>query len=117
MAQADGETPAALVRGFLGSLLKVALIASDAKGISWRQEAASQHAAILARRDEMANLKLDGLWWLAVGDAETPELRAQADHIEYGQPKVCPFTLAEIVASDFDIDRAVQHLRETAATG
>jgi hypothetical protein len=114
---ADTETPAALVRGFLASLMKAALIADDGKGLAWRQDAARRHEAICRRAGEMADLKLDGLWWLAVGDAETPELREQADRIEYGQPKVCPFALAELIAPDFDIDRAVQHLRETAATG
>jgi hypothetical protein len=117
MDEADGATPAALVRGLLASLMKAALISGDAEGLPFRREAARLHAALAARPEQVASLKLDGLWWLAVGDAETPELRNRADRIEYGQPKVCPFTLAELTAPDLDLDRAVQRLRETAATG
>lgn len=117
MTATDPDSPAALVRGFLSSLMKAALISDDHEGQHWRGEAARQREAILTQTGDLSALKLDGIWWMAVADAETPEMRERADKIEYGQPKICPFTLDEITAPEFDIDRAVQHLRETAATG
>ena len=113
----DADSHAALLRGFLASLMKAALISDDAAGQDFRAEATRRRQAFLARDGEMPPLKLDGIWWLAVGDAETPEMRERADRIEYGQPKTCPFTLDELTAPDFDTDRAVQRLREAAATG
>lgn len=112
------ETPAALVRAFLATLMKAALTSDDRHGFAWRREAAGLRTAIAAADPAaLEPLKIDGLWWLAVGDAEVPELQAEEGKIEWGQPKTCPFGLAEIAAPDFDIDVAVQHLRETAATG
>ena len=117
MTATDPDSPAALVRGILASLMKAALISDDHEGQRWRAEAVRQREALLAKGGDLSTLKLDGIWWMAVADAETPEMRERADRIEYGQPKTCPFTLDAITARDFDIDRAVQHLRETAATG
>ena len=113
----DPETPASVVRGMLASLMKAALISSDAQGMQWRGEAGRFHQALVARSGELGNLKIDGLWWLAVNDAETPELEASEGQIQWGQPKTCPFTIDEIAAPDFDINGAVQRLRETASTG
>ncbi|WP_375410369.1 hypothetical protein [uncultured Methylobacterium sp.] len=117
MNETDPDSPAGLVRGVLASLMKAALISDDHEGQHWRGEAARQREALLARGGDLSALKLDGIWWMAVADAETPEMRERADRIEYGQPKTCPFTLDALTAADFDVDRAVQHLRETAATG
>lgn len=117
MDHADGASPAALVRGCLASLMKAALISDDVQSLHWRQDAARLRHGLVAGSGDLSNLKIDGLWWLAVGDAEAPDLRERESQVEFGQPKICPFTLAELTAPDFDIDRAVQHLRETAATG
>lgn len=117
MDATDTDSPAALVRGCLASLMKAALTSDDHDSQRWRQEAARQREAVAARSGDLGHLKLDGLWWLAVGDAEAPGLRERADRIEYGQPKICPFTLDEITAPDFNVDRAVQRLRESASTG
>ncbi|WP_246696819.1 hypothetical protein [Methylobacterium planeticum] len=106
------------MRAFLADLLKAALTSNDQHSQTWRREAAALRAKILGLdATALEPLKMDGLWWLAIGDAETPELRPEEGQIEWGQPKICPFTRAAITAADFDIDRAVQHLRETAATG
>ena len=113
----DSPAPASLVRGLLASLMKAALISSDAQGMQWRDEATRLQRAIAGRSDELGNLKIDGLWWLAVNEAEAPELEASEGQIQWGQPKTCPFTIDEIASQDFDINHAVQHLRETASTG
>lgn len=117
MVEPAPGTPAALVRSFLANLMKAALTADDQHSQAWRQKAKHLRQQMLAVRSDLENLKIDGLWWLAIGDAEAPELRSEEKMIEWGQPKICPLTFAEICAPEFDIDRAVQHLRETAATG
>ncbi|GJE43836.1 hypothetical protein [Methylobacterium soli] len=117
MVEPAPGTPAALVRRLLANLLKAALTADDRHSLAWRQEARRIRSQLMANPSALERLKIDGLWWLAIGDAEAPELRAEEKMIEWGQPKICPITIAEISASDFDVDRAVQHLRETAATG
>jgi hypothetical protein len=117
MVEPAPGTPAALVRGFLANLMKAALTADDQHGQAWRQKARHLRRQILATPSALENLKIDGLWWLAIGDAEAPELRSEGKMIEWGQPKICPITFAEICAPDFDVDRAVQRLRESAATG
>lgn len=117
MTATDPATPVTLMRGVLAGLMKAALISDDHEGQRWRQDAVRQRETLLSRNADLSELKLDGIWWLAVGDAETPDLRERADRVEYGQPKICPFTLDELTAEDFDVDRAVQRLRETAATG
>ncbi|MCJ2012047.1 hypothetical protein [Methylobacterium sp. J-076] len=113
----DVATPASLVRGFLSSLMKAALISKDAQGMQWRDEATRLQRLIVERSGELGNLKIDGLWWLAVNDAETPELEASEGQIQWGQPKTCPFTISELSSKEFNISYAVQHLRETASTG
>lgn len=117
MVEPAPGTPAALVRSFLANLMKAALTADDTRSQAWRQKARHLRQQMLAVPTGLENLKIDGLWWLAVGDAEAPELQAEEKMIEWGQPKICPFTLVEIQAPEFDVDRAVQHLRETASTG
>ncbi|GJD93172.1 hypothetical protein [Methylobacterium iners] len=117
MVEPAPGTPAALVRSFLAHLMMAALTADNQHSLAWRQKAKHLRQQMLAIPGALATLKIDGLWWLAIGDAEAPELRAEEKMIEWGQPKACPFTLTEICEPEFDVDRAVQRLRETAATG
>ncbi len=50
-------------------------------------------------------------------EAEAPEFRDAESQVEFGFPALCPFRLDELTASNFDVDRAVDHLRKSAATG
>ncbi|WP_128560578.1 hypothetical protein [Methylobacterium crusticola] len=118
MDEATAPKPADLVRAFLANLMKAALTSNDAHSLAWRTEAARLRGEIVhSDPGALARLKLDGLWWLAVGDAESPDLRPEEGQIEYGQPKTCPFTLEEITAAAFDVDLAVDRLIKSAATG
>ncbi|MFE1603329.1 hypothetical protein [Methylobacterium sp. ID0610] len=118
MTADDAHKPAELVRAFLANLQKAALTSNDQHSFEWRQEARQLRDRILtADPAALARLKIDGLWWLALTDAETPELRPEEGQIEFGQPKRCPFTLVEIAAPDFDVDQAVNRLLKSAATG
>jgi hypothetical protein len=114
----DTQKPADLVRAFLANLQKAALTSDDQHSLEWRQDARQLRAQIMAADPAaLTRLKIDGLWWLALADAEAPELRPEQGRIEFGQPKQCPITLAEIAAPEFDVDRAVERLVKSAATG
>jgi hypothetical protein len=106
------------VRAFLANLQKAALTSNDQHSLEWRQEARQLRDRIMAADPAaLAQLKIDGLWWLALTDAEVPELRPEQGRIASGQPKQCPITLAEITAPEFDVDKAVERLVKSAATG
>ena len=89
MVEPAPGTPAALVRGFLANLMKAALTADDTRSQAWRQKAKHLRQQMLAVPTGLENLKIDGLWWLAVGDAEAPELQSEEKMIEWGQ-RSCP---------------------------
>lgn len=105
------------LRHLLANLVKAALMGDDRASLLWREEARQDHARIAADPDSVQALKIDGMWTLAVGDAEGPEFREAEGQVEFGLPALCPFTLAEIAAPDLDIDRAVERIRKSAATG
>lgn len=105
------------VRSLLSSLVKAALMGDDRASLLWREEARQSHARIAADPSAVATLKIDGMWTLAVGDAEAPEFREAEGQVEFGLPALCPFTLEEITAPDLDIDAAVERIRGSAATG
>ncbi len=67
--------------------------------------------------DALDRLKLDGLWWQALGDATTPELRPEEGQIEFAQPTTCPIAIPEIVSAEVAIDALVDRLVKSAATG
>lgn len=105
------------LRHLLASLVKAALMGDDRASLLWREEARQDHARIAADSEAVRALKIDGMWTLAVGDAEAPEFRAAEGQVEFGLPALCPFTLDEITAPDLDIDAAVERIRKSAATG
>lgn len=105
------------LRHLLACLVKAALMGDDRASALWREEARQDHARITADPSTVAHLKIDGMWTLAVGDAEAPEFRAAEGQVEFGLPALCPFTLGEIAAPDLDIDAAVERIRQSAATG
>jgi len=105
------------VRHLLASLVKAALMGDDRASLLWREEARQSHARIVSDPSAVASLKIDGMWTLAVGDAEAPEFREAEGQVEFGLPALCPFTLEEITAPGLDIDATVERIRKSAATG
>ncbi|RVU16428.1 hypothetical protein [Methylobacterium oryzihabitans] len=118
MASEDAAKPADLVRAFLASLLKAALTSEEGHGRQWREEAAGFRGQLgQVDAEALDRLKLDGLWWLALGDATAPELRPEEGQIEFAQPKTCPIAMPEIVSAEVAIDGLVDRLVKSAATG
>lgn len=110
------EHGASRIRSLLANLLRAALISDEARSAAFRDAAARDHAA-LRTEPPGAAVKLDGLWTLAVRDAEAPDLRAAEDRVALGMPAACPFALDEILGAGFDLDAAVARVRKSAATG
>ncbi|WP_336487737.1 hypothetical protein [Methylobacterium nigriterrae] len=105
------------VRDLLASLVKAALMSEDRASLFWRAEAAQAQAVLSADREAARTLKLDGLWSLAVQEAEAPDLRDAEGRVAFGLPAACPFALSELAEPDLDIDAAVERIRTSAATG
>ncbi|NEU13814.1 hypothetical protein G3T14_17005 [Methylobacterium sp. BTF04] len=105
------------LRHLLSSLVKAALMGDDHASVRWREEARRDHARIMADPAAVQSLKIDGMWTLAVADAEAPEFREAEGQVGFGFPALCPFTLPEITDPDFDIDAGVERIRKSASTG
>ncbi|MCJ2133043.1 hypothetical protein MKK69_03005 [Methylobacterium sp. J-026] len=105
------------VRDALAELIKAALISDDARGLSCREAGHAKLTALAGDPPNPDSLRMDGAWTLAIQAAETPELAALEGQVNLTLPRACPFTLAEILAPGFDVDRAVDHIRKIASTG
>ena len=92
------------VRTLLANLVKAALMSEDRASALWREEAAQALASVRACPHAVEGLKIDGLWSLAVREAEAPDLRAEEGQVSFTLPVDCPFALGEFVApAGFDI--------------
>jgi predicted ArsR family transcriptional regulator len=111
------DTTARTVRTLLASLVKAALMSEDRASALWREEAAQAQARLRAEPEAAAALTLDGLWSLAVREAEAPDLREAEGRVSFGLPASCPFTRAALTDPRFDVDAAVERIRKSAATG
>ena len=110
------DATARTTRTLLANLVKAALMSEDRASALWREEAAQAQAALAARPGAAAALKLDGLWSLAVREAEAPDLRDTEGQVSFGLPVACPFSLDELTRPNLDIDAAVERIRKSAAT-
>ncbi|WP_019904749.1 hypothetical protein [Methylobacterium sp. 77] len=106
-----------ILQTFLASLVKAALISDDATSLRWRDETRRAQAALVADSQAVAGLKIDGIWTLAVREAEAPEFCASESRVSFGMPVACPFTLAEVTDAGFDIDAGVERIADSASTG
>jgi hypothetical protein len=107
----------ARVRDALAELVKAALLSDDARSLACREAGAAQLKALADDPPDPAHVRIDGAWTLAVEAAETPELIPYEGRVNLTLPRQCPFTLAELVAPGFDIDGAVERIRQSASTG
>ncbi|MDR7038544.1 hypothetical protein J2X36_003310 [Methylobacterium sp. BE186] len=105
------------VRTLLANLVKAALMSEDRASLLWREEAAQALASLRAKPAGLAALKIDGLWSLAVQEAEAPDLRPGEGRVSFTLPVQSPLSLDELAAPGFDIDEGVERIRKSAATG
>ncbi|GBU18283.1 MULTISPECIES: hypothetical protein [Methylobacterium] len=108
---------ASTARTLLSGLVKAALMSDDRASLLWREEAARGLAALRAAPEAARALRLDGLWTLAVQDAEAPEFREEEGRVSFGLPAACPFGVEELLDEGFGLDEAVERVRKSAATG
>jgi hypothetical protein len=106
-----------LVRDALAEMIKAALISDDETSLACRTAGRTKLAALSGDPPDPASVRMDGAWTLAIHDAEAPDLAPLEGQVNLTLPRACPFTLEEIVAPGFDVDRAVDHIRKIASTG
>ncbi|AWN48753.1 hypothetical protein DK419_22315 [Methylobacterium terrae] len=111
----DPTSPAATLRALLATLVKSALVADEARIAAWRREAAELHERLAGQ--DLSALKLDGLWALAVREAEAPDLRPDETRVSLTLPQACPLALADLAGPGFDVEAAADRVRQSAATG
>ena len=106
------------LRRFLDLLVRVALNPDAPGAAGWRTEAETIQAA-LAAVPEAARpaLKLDGLWTLAVRDAERDPAVRNGQTVNPVLPVACPFDMAALTGTGFDVDDAAASIRASASTG
>ncbi|MCJ2035401.1 hypothetical protein [Methylobacterium sp. J-068] len=111
------ESAATDLRTLLANLVRAALMSDDRASALWREAARQGQAGLAADPGRVEGLNVEGFWTLAVREAEAPEYREAENQVQFGFPALCPFTLSELTARDFDVDGAVERLRKSAATG
>ena len=105
------------VRDALAELIKAALLSDDGKSLACREAGRDKLAGLAADPPDAASLRMDGAWTLAIQAAETPDLAPEEGQVNLTLPRACPFGLDEILAPEFDVDQAVEHIRRSASTG
>ncbi|TGD94707.1 hypothetical protein [Methylobacterium nonmethylotrophicum] len=109
------RNPAATLRALLATLVKAALIPDEARVAAWRREAAELHGRLAGQ--DLSALTLDGIWTLAVREAEAPDLQPDETQVSLTMPQSCPLTLDEVAGPGFAFDAAVDRVRKSASTG
>ncbi len=105
------------IRLLLVCLVKLALAGDRAESRSWRSDAlrAQQHLAPGAA--DTGTLNLDSLWTMAVKTAESDPVVRNAETVNPILPTMSPLGLADLEAAPFDLDAAVQRIRDVASFG
>lgn len=111
----DAPSPAGALRALLATLVKAALIPDETRRAEFRREAAELRGQLAGQ--DLSALKPDGLWGLAVRDAEAPELRSEETQVSLTMPQACPVALDTLLGPQFDFEELVKRVRDSAATG
>lgn len=101
----------------LAELIRAALVSDDRRSLGFREAAAARLASLAADPPGPDTVRIDGAWTLAVRAAEAPELQPEEGRVNLTLPRAAPFSLAELVRADFDVDAAVETIRKSASTG
>ncbi len=116
VGKAELRTVESFLELLLRHLLKMAS-APEARPVRhWRDEVVLQHDALLADfRSSMRQLiELDRVWKAAKARADAA-LDEHGDALLPELPQACPFSLDDLTAPSFDIERAVSDLQELSA--
>jgi hypothetical protein len=107
------------LRRLLVSLVKAALVSNPAIAAPWLDEAVADHAEFRRRYAPAlaSQMRLDGIWRLAVEAAESDATVRRDEDVNPTLPATCPLGLDELVGPDLDVGAAAHRIREAAAFG
>ncbi len=108
------------LRRLLDVLVRLALAPDAAQAIGWRAEAGRAQAALAAVPEAArpaVGPRLDGLWTLAVRDAESDPAVRDGETVNPVLPVACPFDVEALAAPGFDLEGAAAQIRATASFG
>ena len=117
LARRDLREAESFMRLLLLHLLKLASAPSVFPVEHWRDEVAVLQAsfAVQTTRSILKKIDADRVWRLAAGQAGSQLLR-QGDAIMTGLPTRCPFSAAELAADAFDVDAALDKIRQSVVS-
>ena len=104
------------MRRLLVGLTKLALAGDGAETLPWRSDALQAQRHVSKAVGTVA-LDLDNLWTLAVKTAESDPVVRQAETVNPILPMMSPLGLPDLRADPFDLDAAVQRIRDAASFG
>ncbi len=105
------------VQAVLANLIKAALVSDDALSLDFRKKAAAAQRALAADPPPPDSVKIDGIWTLAIREAESPDLQPEEGRVNLTLPQTSVIALDELAAPDFDVDAAVERIAQSASTG
>ncbi len=111
----DGCQAGAALRRLLAALVKAALVSDPALTARYRDEAADAQRRVAGL--DPSGVKLDGLWTMAVAEAEGDRDVRRSEDANPTLPVTCPLPLEDLTGPGFDAGIAASRIRETSSFG
>lgn len=108
------------LRDLLTNLIRAAVLSDHPEAASYRREALRLHDLVRAGHDpaELARIRLDGLWTMAVeAAAHTPALEDAPLQVSRRFPATSPVSLGELVEPGLALPALEERIRQAASTG
>lgn len=112
----DGDARPVL-RRLLVALIRIALASGSSESARWRVEAVEAQQRLAGRADEIATLKIDEVWNSAIALAERDVTLRRDETVNPTLPTTSPLRPDQLGAAVFDLERAVQAIRDAASFG
>lgn len=109
--------PKANLQRLLVPLIKLALAGDGDEAAGWRADAAAAQQEVAAAPDAIAAPRLDDVWSLSVKAAERDPAVRRGETVNPTLPTMSPLQLDQLGAIPFDLDDAVQAIRDVASFG
>lgn len=102
----------------LAHLIRAALLADD-QAVSARRDALAAHETLRAAvaTADLSAIRLDGLWSLAKGRVQTPELDDHPLQASRQLTASCPIALGDLLGPSLATAELEERIRAAAATG
>lgn len=114
---ARSSDPKADLRRLFVGLVKLALVDGGIDAAAWRREVSVTQARLAIDPGVLAALELDDLWTSAMRLAESDPVVRRDETVNPMLPTMAPVRPPLLTATPFDIDGAVQAIREAASFG